>query len=125
MKEQSIKKLIVLLGAAANHPTTVEPSSFSRSAMQTIFSWVANNIYTDAQNVCAFLAKEGNDVEWVIVRPPGLTNGPKTGVYRVDKFLGLGVLATISRADLAEFMVKVATDGGEFGKWRFEAPMVA
>jgi putative NADH-flavin reductase len=46
-------------------------------------------------------------LDWVIVRPPRLTNGPRTGRYRS----GLDIRATsviprISRADLAEFMLR-------------------
>jgi putative NADH-flavin reductase len=46
-------------------------------------------------------------LDWVFVRPPRLTNGPRTGRYRS----GLDIRATsviprISRADLAEFMLR-------------------
>ena len=49
-------------------------------------------------------------LDWVIVRPGALTNGPRTGVYRCgfdasDK----SVQAKISRADVADFMLKQLT----------------
>ena len=47
-------------------------------------------------------------LEWVIVRPPILTNGPRTGKYRVDEQLRLGWVPRISRADVADFMLRVA-----------------
>jgi uncharacterized protein YbjT (DUF2867 family) len=49
-------------------------------------------------------------VEWVIVRPARLTNGPRTGKYRVDEHLRPGWFGSISRADVAEFMLKQLTD---------------
>ncbi len=47
--------------------------------------------------------KESN-LDWIIVRPGGLTNGEKTGAYRhgSDK----DISGRISRADVAEFMLK-------------------
>ncbi|MGH7545802.1 MAG: NAD(P)-dependent oxidoreductase [Gemmatimonadota bacterium] len=49
-----------------------------------------------------------SSAEWVIVRPPILTNGPRTGEYRVDDGLRLGWVPRISRADVADFMLRVA-----------------
>jgi putative NADH-flavin reductase len=49
-----------------------------------------------------------SDLEWVIIRPVGLTDAPKTGKYQVyDKIPGS---ATIPRADVADFMLKLMTD---------------
>ena len=45
-------------------------------------------------------------LEWIIVRPSYLTNGEKTGVYRVTpRYAPVGGIR-ISRADLADFMLK-------------------
>lgn len=54
---------------------------------------------------------ERSTLDWVIVRPPRLTNGPYTGRYRsgVD-VRERTLLASISRADVADFMVKQFTD---------------
>lgn len=49
-------------------------------------------------------------LDWVIVRPPRLTNGPYTGNYRSGEDVTDGTfLASISRADVADFMVKQLT----------------
>lgn len=53
-----------------------------------------------------------SSVEWVIVRPPILTNGPRTGKYRVDDDLRLGWVPRLSRADVADFMLRVAEGRG-------------
>jgi putative NADH-flavin reductase len=52
-----------------------------------------------------------SQLDWIIVRPPRLTNGPRRGSYRH----GLDILAestipTISRADLAEFLLRQVGD---------------
>lgn len=50
-------------------------------------------------------------LDWVIVRPPRLTNGPYTGRYRSGEDVReRTLLASISRADVADFMVKQLTD---------------
>ena len=52
-----------------------------------------------------------SSVDWIIVRPPRLTNGPRRGRYRsgVD-IRATSMIPRISRADLAEFMLKQLTD---------------
>jgi putative NADH-flavin reductase len=54
---------------------------------------------------------EASDLEWTIVRPPRLTNGPCTERYAVRAGslpVGAGGLATIRRSDLAHFMLDEA-----------------
>lgn len=48
-------------------------------------------------------------LDWIIVRPGGLTDGPATGHYRagVDKAIRAG---QVSRADVAGFVLKQLTD---------------
>lgn len=54
---------------------------------------------------------ERSTLDWVIVRPPRLTNGPYTGTCRSGRDVSEGTfLASVSRADVADFMVKQFTD---------------
>ncbi len=46
------------------------------------------------------------ELEWIIVRSSHLTNGPKTGVYRTTPRYIPERGIRISRADLADFMLK-------------------
>ena len=67
------------------------------------------NIFADKE-AQEKLIKESK-LDWVIVRPAVLTNGPRTRVYRsgfdvADKF----IQAKISRADVADFMLGQLTD---------------
>jgi len=52
----------------------------------------------------------GSNLEWVIVRPMLLTNGVWTGDYRVGGDLKPGRRFWISRADVAEFLMRQLTD---------------
>jgi putative NADH-flavin reductase len=68
------------------------------------------------RNVVADHAREEglikrSTLDWVIVRPPRLTNGPYTGRYRSGEDVRERVpLASISRADVAAFMIDQLTD---------------
>lgn len=54
----------------------------------------------------------GSSLDWVIVRPAVLTNGPQRNVYRAGADIGNWFFPTkISRADVASFMLKQLTDG--------------
>jgi putative NADH-flavin reductase len=47
-----------------------------------------------------------SDLDWTLVYPVALTNGPRTGRYRVGERLELhGILPRISRADVAGFIL--------------------
>jgi putative NADH-flavin reductase len=67
------------------------------------------NVFRDKEVQEQSITQSGLD--WIIVRPAALTNGPRTGVYRS----GFGptdrtIKARIARADVADFMVKQLTD---------------
>lgn len=49
-----------------------------------------------------------SDLNWTVVQPTILTNGPYTGKYFFAKDLKVRGLPKISRADVADFMLKVA-----------------
>jgi putative NADH-flavin reductase len=54
---------------------------------------------------------ERSQLDWTIVRPPRLTNGPKTCAYRHgDDIHARQFVPRISRADVAHFMVDQLTD---------------
>ncbi len=55
-------------------------------------------------------AINASQLDWVIVRPTILTKGTKTRTYRVGQDLRLGILPKISRADVADFMLKQLQD---------------
>ena len=51
-----------------------------------------------------------SDLDWIIVRPMLLTNGPWTNDYRADVDLKPGRRPYISRADVADFLMRQLTD---------------
>ena len=51
-----------------------------------------------------------SELDWIIVRPAKLTDGPRTGEYKVHDPLVIGPGAKISRADVAEFLLEQVND---------------
>ena len=50
-------------------------------------------------------------LDWVLVRPPRLTNGPRHGSYRHGSDIrATSIVPTIARADLADFMLRQLAD---------------
>jgi putative NADH-flavin reductase len=56
-----------------------------------------------------------SDLDWTVVRPPRLTNGKHTRKYRENDEIVIGGLS-ISRADVADFIVSHLTDEKTFRK---------
>lgn len=50
-------------------------------------------------------------LDWTILKPPRLTDGAATGHYQTGEHLRLGLLSSLSRADLAAFMVGAIESG--------------
>ena len=65
-------------------------------------------IYADKDREEALV--RASDVDWVIVRPGFLTNGPLTGTYRVVTELTGVTAGKISRRDVAHFVLKALVD---------------
>ncbi len=70
---------------------------------------------TFLRHVCADMRAAEAEVaatglDWTIMRPPRLTDGPATGRYRTRIETGLSRSFTVSRADLAACMLAAITD---------------
>ena len=62
-----------------------------------------------------------SELDWVIVRPVMLRNGPRTGKYRVGETLRLSSLDWINRADVADFMLRQLTSD----EWLRKTPAIS
>ena len=72
------------------------------------------DLVADASGMEDVFQKSG--LEWTIVRPPQLTDKPRTGNYRIreDHLPRFGF--KISRADVADFMIRIVEDRNSIGK---------
>ncbi len=58
-------------------------------------------------------------IAWTLVRPGFLTNGPRTGLYRVTTDMSGVKARKISRADVADYLLKELKTGADAGKTVF------
>ena len=99
MMHYSVRKLICVTGIGAGDSKGHGGFLYDK----IVHPILLKTIYED-KNIQEDLVKESG-LEWVIVRPGFLTNGPLSGKYRVLTDL-LGVKAgKISRADVAHFIL--------------------
>jgi putative NADH-flavin reductase len=72
------------------------------------FSTLLKNVFADklsSENVL-----RASRLDWTLVYPVMLTDGPKTQKYRVGEHLKLSGMPKVSRADVADFMLKQLSD---------------
>lgn len=74
---------------------------------------ILKNMYTDLVRMETRVKASG--LEWTILRPPAFTNGPRTGHYQavVNQHLSRGL--SISRADIADYILKHLNDRATYG----------
>ena len=103
MKSQGIKRLICVTGFGAGD------SRASISCLQRLpFQIVFGRAYDD-KSLQEKLIKE-SELDWTIARPGVLTSGPRTGQYQILSEASQWRNGIISRADVAEFLVRQIGD---------------
>lgn len=73
-----------------------------------------NSIYADKDREEEIIKSSG--VDWMIVRPAGLTNGKRTGKYRILTDLRGVTAKRVSRLDVADFILNQLKNPTQFGK---------
>jgi len=105
MKKHGVKRLIISAGAGVGDPGD-SPKLFNK-LINVALKATARNVYEDMLKTVELV--RGSGLEWTVVRVPRLTDTPKTGQVRVG-MVGKGTGANLSRADMAEFMLKQVND---------------
>jgi putative NADH-flavin reductase len=104
MNKSSCKRIICVTGIGAGdsrgHGGFLYDKIFKPLLLKTI--------YEDKNRQEAIIRESGLD--WVLVRPGFLTNGPRTGKYRVLTELSGVKAGKIPRADVADFMLREAAE---------------
>ncbi len=104
------QKLIVITGIGAGDSKGHGGFLYDRLANPLLLS----EIYKDKDRQESLIKESRSN--WLIVRPGFLTNRPRTGKYRVIDDLAGVTAGKISRADVADFMLKQLTEPTHFGK---------
>ena len=101
MKEHGVRRLVVLSAYAASE--TKDTALYSKMLRALIGKRVEDKDRMEE------LVRASN-LDWVLVRPPLLTNGARRSRYRTGTDLPIKLFSSVSRADVAEFMLKQLTD---------------
>jgi putative NADH-flavin reductase len=103
MNKHGVRRLVCITGIGAGESKGHVGFLYDR----IMLPFVVKNIYEDKNRQEEAIKQ--SDLDWVIVRPARLTDEPAKGEYRV--YLGGSYTAkTISRADVAAFMLAQLTD---------------
>jgi putative NADH-flavin reductase len=115
MQDTGARRVVVVSAApigtvpspARPNPPKHDPGDgfFMRTLLAPLIKRVVRDRYADLARMEDVLRESGLD--WTIVRPPRLTNGPVTGTYRTAYDRNLRGGATISRANVANLMLRV------------------
>jgi putative NADH-flavin reductase len=102
MERHGVARLILLsaLGVGPSRP-------YAPLTARLAFATILRQVGADKRRAEAAL--RAGALDWTIVYPPALTNGAATGQYRHGEQLRLTGRASISRADVAEFMLAQLT----------------
>ena len=115
MERHGVRRVVTETGAGVADPR--DPGGLGPRFMRGVMRVVARTLLADSEAHVDVFRPSGLD--WTAVRAPRLTNGPRTGAYRVGYF-AMGPGHSISRADVADLMLRLATTD-EYAR---AAPMV-
>lgn len=96
MKKQKVKHLIFMTSFGVSKHIFLPERFFVKT--------VLHNIFLDIPTQEAMIEKSG--LEWTIIRPARLTDGPFTGKYRRGEDLPIWPWSHISRSDVGDFIMK-------------------
>ncbi|SNQ51024.1 conserved exported hypothetical protein [Frankia canadensis] len=124
MRATGVRRIVVVsaapLGTIASparpRPPRHDPGdSFAmRHVMGPTIKAVLRGHYADLARMEDSLRASGQ--EWTIVRPPRLTNGPLTASYRTAHGRNLPRGTSVSRADVAHYMLHAVEDPASVGE---------
>lgn len=110
MKHKGVRRILCVTGVGAGDSRGHGGFLYDR----LILPLLLRTIYEDKDRQEDVLRQSGLD--WTIVRPAQLSDGPLTGVYREITQFGNDRLTKISRKDVAHFLVREALENRFIGK---------
>lgn len=111
MRDNGVRRIVSLTGAGVRDPED-RPKTVDR-LFSGLLKLLQRDVLEDAERHAEIIRESGLD--WVIVRAPRLTYGPATGRYRVG-YVGEDSGTRISRADVADFMLRALADDSWVGR---------
>jgi len=103
MKELNIKRLITQSAFGARESWKSLPFLY-----KIIHKLILGPVAQDKNRMEDIVS--ASDLDWTIIRPIRLTNGPLTGAYKAGKHVSFGMNPYVSRADVADFILRDIAD---------------
>ena len=110
MRAEGARRLVCVTGIGAGESRGHGPWWYDRLVLPLLL----DEIYKDKTRQEELI--RGSGLDWVIVRPAILTNGPATGSARAVTDLAGSRFSKVSRADVAAFMLDQLTSDAYLGK---------
>ncbi|SHN44547.1 NAD(P)-dependent oxidoreductase [Cryptosporangium aurantiacum] len=109
--EVGLRRVLVVSAAGA----FIEKSDdlVTRRAVKPLLGVVLRNTFADTRAMESIIRESGLD--WTIVRPPRLTDGPHTGQYRTG-YDGVRRGYTVARADVADCLLSLISRAETAGR---------
>jgi putative NADH-flavin reductase len=105
MEKAGVRRLICQTTLGMGDSRELLPFSYK----YLIVPFILRSAFADSERQESYIKQ--SHLEWTIIRPAALTNGQPTGVYRHGFAVGdKGLKMKISRADLANFILKQLAD---------------
>lgn len=115
MQKHGVRRLVWLSALGVGQTREQAPAM-----LRVPFSTVLRRIGRDKAAGEEYL--RSTDLDWTLVYPPALTNGPRTGSYRSGETITVRGLPRISRADVAEFMLAQLDDAASIRRNAIVSP---
>jgi len=107
MQAAGVRRLVCLSSAGLDIPA--DTPLLQRLVIRMVIQRMYKHAYEDMARMEA-AARASLGITWTVIRPPRLTNGPRTKAYRTAVNKPLPGARGISRADLADFMIRSITE---------------
>lgn len=114
MEEAGVRRLVATSAAVVGATAPGEAFVSRAVVLPLVRRFFLNHVVADLTAMEAAIAASGTD--WTVLRPPMLTDGPRTGTYR--RTIGTNTRGgrTLSRADLADALLACLTDPSTIGQ---------
>ncbi len=108
MKKNGVRRLVVLGAAGAGGDAGKYATGMEKLVLEILRHTLLKYPFLDQDAQERRL--QASDLDYTVVRPPRLTNGPYTGRYRIEADGLPRAGKSIARADVADFMLKQLSD---------------
>ncbi|MCP4140797.1 MAG: SDR family oxidoreductase [Chloroflexi bacterium] len=108
MKENSVKRLMVVTAMGTGE-------SWNRMSLINKFFYATLLKNTREDHEAQEAAVKASGLDWTIIRPSGLTDDPRTGIYDVGEDIPAKT-SKIARADVADLILKELEEKALIGK---------